>query len=95
MNKRELAAKVASDLDMKRNVVEAVLGKIADVIVETVANGDEVRIDQIGKFSNVYLPAREGTNPHTKEPMKIEARNKPRFRPSANFKRVVKNTLVV
>lgn len=67
------------------NAVRAVFASIEQAL----ADGQEVTISGFGSFRVAERPARDGLHPQTRQPMKIEARKSPAFKPGARLKRAV------
>jgi DNA-binding protein HU-beta len=67
------------------NAVRAVFASIESAL----ADGHEVTISGFGSFRVAERPARDGLHPQTRQPMKIEARRSPAFKPGARLKRAV------
>lgn len=67
----------------------AVVNKVLDTIVETVAAGKELRLVEFGTFRPAARAARERRNPSTGSMMKIEAKTVPAFKASSTFKNKV------
>lgn len=80
MNKTELAARVAEDLEISNKMSLDVINAVLDVISETLAGGDSVIFTGFGKFEAVTTPARIGRNPKTGEAVDIPARKVVKFR---------------
>ncbi|MFZ6747448.1 HU family DNA-binding protein [Undibacterium sp. Ren11W] len=85
MNKQELIAAIQAraihykDSGVQRNSVEAVLDSLADVINVALAQGEEVALPGIGKFSAEERAARKGRNPATGAEIDIAAKTVPKF----------------
>lgn len=90
MNKVELVAKVAENVGFTKKDVTAVVETIVDVVKETVAAGEDVKIANFGTFTVAERAAREGRNPSTGEKMLIPASKSPRFKAASAFKNAVK-----
>lgn len=67
------------------NAVRAVFASIEQAL----ADGQEVTISGFGSFRVAERPARDGLHPQTRQPMKIEARKSPAFKPGARLTRAV------
>ena len=89
MNKVELVAKVADDLGFTKKDVTAVVDSLVNVIVDTVASGDDVKIAGFGAFGVTERAAREGRNPQTGETIAIAASKTPKFKAGKAFKDAV------
>ena len=85
MNKAELVAKIAKDLDSTKadaaRALESVLGNISKGMKKT-----PVQLVGFGTFKIVKRKARKGVNPSTGEKIKIPAKKVVTFKPSKNPK---------
>lgn len=89
MRKQELVAAVSSKTSQSESAVNEVLNAAFEVIEQSLASGDEVALSGFGSFRVVSRPARDGRNPQTGEPMRINAKKSPAFRAGASLKRAV------
>ncbi len=89
MNKSELIAKVAEELDLPKTRVAQVANALLDGIVAEVAAGQTVGITGFGTFSSRERAERNGRNPQTGDALVIEARKAPHFRSGRGFKSAV------
>src|SRR3990170_2009907 len=89
MNKRELAAAVAHHVDVDPKGASEVLDGTIEVILATVAKGEDVSLSGFAKLSKVKRAARVGRNPQTGEPVKIKAKTVAKITPLKGFKDVV------
>lgn len=78
----EIVAEVAAATGVSRTVVRSVIEATAKSIQEAVKVGGEARLNDLGVFTGVHVPERQGRNPATGEPMTIKARLNPRFKAS-------------
>lgn len=62
-----------------------------DTIAATLHEGTDVRLDKFGSFSVEHRDARTGTNPSTKEPMEIPAKNVIKFKAASVLKENVQS----
>ena len=88
--KADLIEHLAGNLDgvtkkAAGEAIDAVFGYIQD----TLAGGDRVQIPSFGTFTVSHRKARQGLNPHTKEPMHIPASKSVRFKPGKQLKDAV------
>lgn len=83
MNKAELVAEVQKL--MEHGTSKAAAERATDAVLAAVKRGlrrdKEVALVGFGTFIYAVRPARNGYNPHTKQPMKIGAVKTIRFRP--------------
>jgi len=89
MNKAQFIAYLAPHFgDNKKEAVRAV-DAVFDAIVRNIAKGDDVMINDFGKFKKVDRPARKGRNPFTGETIQIKASKKVRFLPAKALKEII------
>jgi DNA-binding protein HU-beta len=89
MRKRELAQAVAAHTDVDPKVAAKVVDGTLEVILATVAKGEDVALTGFAKFSKVKRPARMARNPATGEAVKVKAKTVARIVPLKGFKDVV------
>ena len=89
MNKAQFIAALAPHFnDSKKEAAHAV-DIVFDTIVRTLSKGEDVMINDFGKFKKVDRKARMGRNPFTGETIKIKASKKARFLPAKGLKDVI------
>ena len=89
MNKAQFIAALAPHFnDSKKEAAHAV-DIVFDTITRTMARGEDVMINDFGKFKKVDRKARMGRNPFTGETIKIKASKKARFLPAKGLKDVI------
>ena len=89
MNKAQFIAYLAPQFgDSKKEAARAV-DVVFDAIVRNISKGDDVMINDFGKFKKVDRPARKGRNPFTGETIQIKASKKVRFLPAKGLKEVI------
>jgi DNA-binding protein HU-beta len=79
LTKGDLANKVAAKTGVTQTAATAVITAALETMRESLANGDEVRLMHFGTFTVQEHAARIGTNPKTKQPVHIPAKNRVRF----------------
>lgn len=89
INNAALIEHVAAEAGMSPKVVRVVLRAFFDVVGRRVAKGDSVAVTNFGTWSARHLEERIRHNPQTGAPMRIEARNYPRFVFSPKFRDAV------
>jgi DNA-binding protein HU-beta len=94
MNKTELIKLLADETGTPKAEAEKVFDKTIDLIVDTVASGNEVRILNFGTFMPHEKPARDIRNPRSGEIMKLPRKTVAVFKPGKRFKNQVLNTQV-
>ena len=89
MNKTQFIASLAPHFNGSKkeaaHAVEIVFGSI----VRNIHKGEDVTINDFGKFKKVDRKARKGRNPFTGETIQIKASKKVRFLPAKALKEVV------
>jgi DNA-binding protein HU-beta len=89
MNKAQFIAALAPHFnDSKKEAAHAV-DIVFDTIIRNLAKGEDVMINDFGKFKKVDRKARMGRNPFTGETIKIKASKKARFLPAKGLKDVI------
>ena len=89
MNKAQFIAALAPHFnDSKKEAAHAV-DIVFDTIVRSLSKGEDVLINDFGKFKKVDRKARMGRNPFTGETIKIKASKKARFLPAKGLKDVI------
>jgi DNA-binding protein HU-beta len=89
VNKGSLVSEVSRRTDLAPSSVARVVNAVLQVIRERVVRGERVVLSGFGTFERVRRNARTGRNPHTREAVRIPARNQPSFRPGAAFRQAV------
>jgi len=89
MNKAQFIAALAPHFnDSKKEAAHAV-DIVFDTITRNLSKGEDVMINDFGKFKKVDRKARMGRNPFTGETIKIKASKKARFLPAKALKEVI------
>ena len=88
MNKASLVADVQKIL--RNGTSKASAERATDAVLNAIKRGlrrdKEVSLVGFGTFAVAVRPARNGYNPHTKQPMKIPAIKTVRFKPAAELR---------
>ncbi len=89
MNKGQFIAYLAPQFgDSKKEAARAV-EVVFDAIIRNISKGEDVMINDFGKYKKVDRPARKGRNPFTGETIQIKASKKVRFLPAKALKEVI------
>jgi len=89
MNKAQFIAYLTPQFgDNKKEAARAV-DVVFDAIIRNISKGEDVMINDFGKFKKVDRPARKGRNPFTGETIQIKASKKVRFLPAKGLKEVI------
>ena len=89
MNKAQFIASLAPHFDGNKKEAARAVEIVFDTIVRNIAKGEDVMINDFGKFKKVDRPARKGRNPFTGETIQIKASKKVRFLPAKSLKEVI------
>ena len=80
MNKSELVAAIAEKAQLSRKDSDKIVSAFAEVVGDSLAQGDKVQLVGFGTFAVKDRPAREARNPRTGESVKIAASKAPGFK---------------
>jgi integration host factor subunit beta len=87
MIRSELVQKLCGDFpDLTQREVEGVVSAIFDSITEQLAEGGRVELRGFGAFSTRKRDARIGRNPRTGEPVEVDAKRVPYFKPGKEMR---------
>ena len=89
MNKTELVAAVADKAGLSRKDAEKAVKAFTDVVSEQLVSGDKIQLVGFGTFEVAERAARDGRNPKSGEPMRIEASKTPKFKAGKALKDMV------
>ena len=92
VNKAELIDRLATRLSTSKKDAGEIVDAVIDEISTAVAKGEKVALTGFGVFEKTDRAARIGRNPRTGEEVKIAATSLPKFRPGADFKKIVAST---
>ncbi|NOG32283.1 integration host factor subunit beta [Halomonas sp. CH40] len=90
MTKSELIEQIAMrQPELSAKDVETAVRLILDDITDTLAEGGRVEIRGFGSFSLHYREPRTGRNPKTGDPVKLEGKYVPHFKPGKELREQV------
>jgi DNA-binding protein HU-beta len=89
MNKAQFIAALAPHFNGSKKEAAHAIDIVFDTIVRNMAAGNDVMINDFGKFKKVDRKARMGRNPFTGETIKIKASKKARFLPAKALKEII------
>jgi len=89
VNKNELISAVASKAGVEADIAGAVLAAFQEVVTTSVTAGDPVALTGFLTFERVDKEATTGRNPATGAEIQISARNVPKVKIGAAFKKAV------
>ena len=89
MNKDDLIAKVASEVNVSKADAAKVVDAVFRNITSTLKSGEDVRLVGFGTFLVANRAATTGRNPRTGESIQIPAKKVPKFRAGKALKSTV------
>ena len=89
MNKTQFIASLAPHFNGSKKEAAHAVEIIFDSITRNMQKGEDVTINDFGKFKKVDRKARKGRNPFTGETIQIKASKKPRVLPAKGLKEVI------
>jgi len=89
MNKAQFIAALAPHFGNNKKEAARAVDIVFDTIIRNISKGEDVMINDFGKFKKVDRPARKGRNPFTGETIQINASKKVRFLPAKSLKEVI------
>lgn len=89
MNKTQFIASLAPHFNGSKKEAAHAVEIVFDSIVRNIHRGEDVTINDFGKFKKVDRKARKGRNPFTGETIQIKASKKVRFLPAKALKEVI------
>lgn len=89
MNRKDIITAVAERADVPHNHADAVLTAFADVLGESLAEGEKVQIPGFLTAETVDRAARAGRNPRTGEALQIAASTGVKLSPGSRLKAAV------
>lgn len=90
MNRAEIIENVSDATGLTRGEVSTVFEGILQMITGELAKGGNVELRRFGTFKCVKRAARRAVNPRTGEPVDVDERVVPAFKPSPKLREAVK-----
>ncbi|MFA5104607.1 MAG: HU family DNA-binding protein [Candidatus Margulisiibacteriota bacterium] len=90
MNQKELAEKLAAKFGDKKAQMERIVDAAIEMLTETLAKGEKVRLVGFGNFAVKTRKGRIGRNPRTGQQMEISATKCPVFVAGFNLKKAIR-----
>ena len=86
ISKLKLVDKIAAETEgITKKDIAAVVNAFMSAVVDSVRQGDEVRLMGFGTFKTTHRNPRMGRNPQTGEPIKLKASDAFSFRSNIRF----------
>ena len=92
MTKKEIISHIAEKVSITNKVTGGVLDALIALIIQTLKEEGEIRIDKLGTFRVAERKARVGVNPKTGAKISIPATKVATFKASQNLKDTVKGS---
>lgn len=89
MTKAEIVEEIYERVGFSKKEAAELVEKVFDIIKETLARGEKVKISGFGNFVVREKNARKGRNPQTGQEILLEARRVLTFKPSLVLKNVL------
>jgi DNA-binding protein HU-beta len=89
MNKEELIAKLAGDVEITKVQARATLDALMDTVKKTLKKGDKIALVGFGTFLTGKRKARNGRNPQTGATIKIAAKKTIKFKAGKEFDKFI------
>ena len=86
MNKKQLIAKISSELNLSKADAEKTFDSITNIILGALKSDESVKIAGFGTYKVAKRKARTGRNPRTGESIQIAASQKVKFLPAKALK---------
>jgi len=90
MNKTELIKAIAEKSGLSKVDSKKALDSLVATVVDELKKGGKISLVGFGSFSVVEKQARQGINPRTKKPIKIEGKKVAKFKAGAELASAVK-----
>ena len=89
MTKADIINAVQGKIGFSHRLTTDLVDDLFEIVKDTLASGESVKISGFGKFEVREKNARPGRNPRTGEPLTIAARKVLTFKPSPILRRAV------
>jgi DNA-binding protein HU-beta len=90
VNKQDLVAKIAKDVDLSKSAAGAAVDSFIDGITRALKKGDSITFVGFGTFKTSVRKARTARNPQTGAPVKVPKRRVARFSAGTALKKAVR-----
>lgn len=90
MDRNGLLKKVVEMTGLKKKDVQRTIDTVFDVIIETVATGEDVHIIRIGRFERIIRAKRRTFNFKKKQFVEVPEHYRMNFKPSPSVREIMK-----
>ena len=95
MTKAEIVEQIYESVGFSKKEAAELVEKVFEIIKETLAEGEKVKISGFGNFVVRHKNARKGRNPQTGQEILLDARKVLTFKPSLVLKNVLNESTEV
>jgi DNA-binding protein HU-beta len=89
MTKADIVDRIAKGTGLTKIETKAVVEGFMTTVQQAMEEGERIELREFGVFEVQHRAPRTGRNPQTNEPVPIDERFEPVFRPSDKFKKAV------
>ncbi|MDY2941287.1 MAG: HU family DNA-binding protein [Varibaculum sp.] len=89
VNRSSLVSQIAQRASLTKVQADAALSAFQDVLIESMKNGESVKVTGLMSVERVHRAARTGRNPHSKQIIQIPARDGVKITPGSTLKKAV------
>ena len=89
MNKKVFADYISDKHSCTRKEARHIIDMFTSSVTSALAEGKEISLIGFGSFSTSKIPARDGRNPRTGQPLKVPAYNLVKFKVGQKMKNAV------
>lgn len=89
VNRSNLVSQIAQRASLTKVQADAALSAFQDVLIESMKNGESVKVTGLMSVERVHRAARTGRNPHNNEIIQIPARDGVKITPGSTLKKAV------
>ena len=89
MNKGEFIDRLSDTTDLTKKEARTLLDSVLNLVQDTLLRGEAVKFVGFGKFGVRARKASSRINPQTKQPIQVEAKVVPLFKPGRELKQQV------
>ena len=93
MNKGEFIDRLADSTNLTKKEARNLLDSVLNLIQKTLLQGEEVKLVGFGKFGVRARKASSRINPQTKQPIHVDAKVVPLFKPGKELRRQIEKSL--
>ncbi len=92
LTKADIASAVSQKIGFSKTQCAALVDRVFEIMKESLAKGEEVKISSLGRFQVRQKHSRRGRNPQTGEQLEISARTVVTFKSSPVLRKMMGET---